>query len=574
MNSPILEKMALEKRLAPIDLALANLLLNRAPDVRKEVFLFLCHLSMATRKGHLCVIVGNSTLLPPPEELWQQAFDEDVDLTFNQLKKEEIEAIRSYISLGALYLPEFLVSDAEQDNNHKTPICRFKDHYYFQRFWIKETALLRHIHFLLNTPTSLKVDEKKVSVEIEALLKAKKILFEQSQAILRACQESVTILCGGPGTGKTYTSAQLIKVLWKALSDDQKKDFEIVLAAPTGKAAANLQKSLSQVIPELEGLKPIKAQTLHRLLGIRHSKNNKEAPRRLKADLLLIDESSMIDVDLMVSLLEAIKPGARLILLGDPNQLPSVEAGGVFADLVNSGISHPVVLKQCMRAELKVIVDFAAIIQANRYEEALSFFSQGIEHHEINANFKNEIMQEALPFFEGEWQDPLEMIAFFNRFRILSPLRKGPYGIEAINALFRKKRMPFIPIILTKNDSEMGLFNGETGVLVKKDPNQEAFQAGDFAIFPGDNPKETKKIPAILLPPFEEAYCLSVHKSQGSEFNQVLLVLPEGSEIFGKQVLYTAVTRAKQKLAIWGSLSTFKQTLAHPCFRLSGITIR
>jgi exodeoxyribonuclease V alpha subunit len=170
--------------------------------------------------------------------------------------------------------------------------------------------------------------------------------------------------------------------------------------------------------------------------------------------------------------------------------------------------------------------------------------------------------------------EPREMMDAFNRFRILSPLRKGPHGVEAINELFLKKPSHAAPIILTKNDRGLELFNGETGVLIRKDLSKPHFQEGDYAIFPGDRPDAIKRVPAVLLPPFEYAYCLSVHKSQGSEFDHVLLMLLEGSENFGNQVLYTGVTRAKRKLEIWCSLATLKKTLSHKSQRLSGISER
>src|SRR5262249_11532711 len=156
-------------------------------------------------------------------------------------------------------------------------------------------------------------------------------------------------------------------------------------------------------------------------------------------------------------------------------------------------------------------------------------------------------------------EEPLELFAKFNQFRILTPFRKGPFGYEALNALCHKNlaktlrlgERSVIPIIVVATDYGLELFNGEVGILVCHHKVNEfsAFQKGDYALFPGNSLEKAgqsmRQIPAILLPKFEYAYCLSVHKSQGSEFERVLLLLPEGSEIFGREVLYTGVTRAR-----------------------------
>jgi exodeoxyribonuclease V alpha subunit len=180
---------------------------------------------------------------------------------------------------------------------------------------------------------------------------------------------------------------------------------------------------------------------------------------------------------------------------------------------------------------------------------------------------------------------PEALFNAFNQFRILSPLRQGPFGVNALNELFKrhfekqaKHRLSFIaPITIMKNDAQFGLSNGEIGILIRQNrepqPFDSLFQEGDYALFIGEQ-GIVRSLPAILLPAFEYAYCMSVHKSQGSEFEHVLLLLPEGAEIFGKEGLYTGVTRAKKGLEIWSSQETFKKILMKHSHRLSGIKLR
>ncbi len=170
-------------------------------------------------------------------------------------------------------------------------------------------------------------------------------------------------------------------------------------------------------------------------------------------------------------------------------------------------------------------------------------------------------------------QNPKELLEAFQRFRILTPLRKGPYGVETLNRtlvrhyLSKTDQWFVAPIMLVNNDYRLELWNGEVGILVRR--KSEHIQEGDFAIFP-----KRGKVPALLLPKYEYAYCLSVHKSQGSEFDHVLLLMPEGSEVFGRELLYTAATRARKKLEVWGSDEVLEKTINTQSHRLSGISHR
>lgn len=542
------------KKISSFDAALAHFLLKTCPQSSEEEACFLCHLSLAAKKGHLCIEANDLNLTPPVAELW--AGEEDGEL----LTDTEIDLLTGSILKGAQTLSE-----------KNFPFIRHEEgRFYFPKFWFKENELTEALKKIYRTPPAIEIDNEKICHEISQLLEIKTVLPEQAEGLHCAIKQSFTMICGGPGTGKTYTAAILIKMILNLLTTQQKADFEVVLAAPTGKAAANLQKSLSASLATLAASGPVKAQTLHSLLGIRQ-KRKSLGSSYLNADLLVVDESSMIDIELMLALLKKVKPGARLILLGDPDQLPSVEAGTVFSDFIQSRTVQPVYLKKCLRAELQEIVDFSKVIQSGEFDKAIPFFSRGIKRNEIGDDIKWDLLNQAAPHFEIDSTDPMEILEAFNRFRILSPLRRGPFGVDAINQWFAKNPKKAAPITITRSKSDIELFNGETGVLIKKDFTIPYFEEGDCAYFPGNQPGTYKQIPAVLLPPFEYGYCLSVHKSQGSEFDHVLFLLPEKSEVFGKQVLYTGVTRAKKTLEIWGSLETLKKTMKTETRRLSGI---
>ena len=303
---------------------------------------------------------------------------------------------------------------------------------------------------------------------------------EQLQAVRMALREPLSIISGGPGTGKSFTAAKLISAF----------TGKIAVAAPTGKATANLRH-----IPNCT------LKTLHSLLSNR---------RQLPFDLIVIDEGSMIDAEMMTRLFEQVHDQARLVILGDRDQLPPIDTGHFFSDLTQ--MAPTCYLKKCHRAELKEIVELAASVKRG----------------------------EKIPF------EPLQLPEIPDGVTLLTPLRKGPFGVDQLNERLRKSGP--VPIIITENAN--GLANGETGILYP-----------DWTT--------TFGLKRTQLPRFEEAYALSVHKSQGSEYDRVYLVVPKGSERFGREMLYTAITRAKKEIRIFADENTLEQCLSQTAARLS-----
>lgn len=589
---PFFDLLFEQKKLAYLDYVLTRRLLRHYPDIEQEVALFLCHLIIAAKEGHLCVHVMEEGLNPSVMQLWQ---NEEGHL----LSSEEARLLTQLMLNGAQQIPDGILTTMHQESNvtPHTPICREGNNFYLQRYWIFETLFLKYLKRQLQTPPTLAIDGGKVKQSVDRLVQDHILLAEQAQAIVQGCIHPLTLVTGGPGTGKTYTAGHLIQVFWHHLSEEQKKSCQIVLAAPTGKAAANLQTSLSRVVAKLEGFPPIQAKTLHALLGMKQSSSYQEGAR-LTADLIVVDESSMIDIKMMACLFEALKPGSRLILLGDKHQLPSVEAGSVFIDLIQLHNSYPHLsipttsLSVCLRAELKSLIDFAQLINQGCAQEVLDGLNQaswqGIKRLHLSVDKKEaqwEFLAHVLPYFPTAIKsanEPQHILELFQAIRLLSPLRKGPFGVEALNQLIWQKISHktatngwiAIPIMIVTNDYRQELFNGETGVLIRRLPLQ-SIGTEDYAIFPSrQGGEQIRKLPALLLPKYELAYCLSVHKSQGSEFDYVVLVIPDGSELFGREVLYTAVTRARKSIEIYGTDAIILKTVKQQGLRLSGIPHR
>ncbi|SCA58674.1 hypothetical protein AB751O23_AK_00010, partial [Chlamydiales bacterium SCGC AB-751-O23] len=263
-------------------------------------------------------------------------------------------------------------------------------------------------------------------------------------------------------------------------------------------------------------------------------------------------------------------------MLGDPFQLPPVEKGACFADFANFNKetifthSH---LDICFRAEAKNLIELAATIKQRTNQEVLSFLSKkssNIFYDPLKDESPQNIKEKCLDFYleqlpknlPDKEQDYLEL---FNQIKILIPLRRGAAGLEEVNSYvnhhlkkyIKTKNSYIFPIILKNNSRDFNLFNGEIGVFIYLNPSNSYTTVHNYALFQKEA-SEVVKVPQSLLPDFELAYCLSVHKSQGSEFKKVMIALPPGSELFGKEVFYTAVTRAKRDLHLLSNETRLK----------------
>lgn len=541
-NWPLVKKLFETNYISHIDYVLAYQLLSKISEAPEELAIFICYLSLAQRQGHLCVYISENHIYPDIKDLWPKSNEESLDINTHNLLQNHLLKILENPLLEQL----------------KTVICQKGPLFYFKRNYLCEQIIKERFELLQASPLS-DLNQKAIEAFLEQEKAAGRLLPEQAQAILMACSKSIVFITGGPGTGKTYTAAKLVQAYLVGLSDRQRNSCRIGLAAPTGKAAANLQASMSKVLDK-NHLEMLSAITLHALLGIKRSLA--QASQQLHFDLLIIDESSMIDADLMHALLKSVQPGTRLVFLGDPNQLPAVSSGALFADLTEAYPEHVGKLATCLRTDLADIVAIGKGI-INGDKSLFTHPTANVQRHSLTANAnpvlnQKKLVERLLPYYTQE------------SFRVLTPMRQGLFGIEQLNEKFylsllknykNDQWMP-IPIIITQTNHDVELYNGETGILHKK-VGAGSLQE-DYAMF------QNRKIPALLLPSFEYAYCMSVHKSQGSEFDHVVLIMPEGAHVFGREVLYTAATRARKRFEIYVDDSVLTNCLARKSYRLSG----
>lgn len=409
----------------------------------------------------------------------------------------------------------------------------------------------------------------------------------QRSAAKMALTRRFSVISGGPGTGKTATVARILALLLEMAGDTPP---EIVLAAPTGKAALRLHQSIMHAADhpalsdKMRGSMPTAVSTIHRLLGV-HARNGgfrHNRDKRLTCDILVVDEASMVDLQLMAALLEALRDDARIILLGDRNQLASVEAGAVLADICDGALQAAVPVTRLTKsyrfgensgiAALSLLINSgkgtaaAALAQSGEYPDVV--WRRLPTGNAFDEAFSAAVRDDSLCCTKAE--SPAEALAKLNSFRVLSPLRSGPYGIDNLNRLCLSavksdaKNARMMPVMISGNNYELGLFNGDTGVVVES-------EGGGTAWFENQE-GGLRHLSAIRLPPVETAFAVTVHKSQGSEFDRVLLILPDRlSEVLCRELLYTAVTRARRFIEIWGSEEVFCQAVEKRTVRTSGL---
>lgn len=591
---PLIQKLVESEYFDFIDFAIAEHLSKRYSFSNEATAAFLCYLSLALRQGHLCVKVNEEQIVPDPISIHKKKSEtvslQDI-LSLNHLLKKSIKT-----HLGVI------LNDVHQEhgNNADAPVYQSGDLYYFQRYWQYEQDIHEHILSIDQAKPFLQPDIQKVLQHVNSLIEKKSILPLQAEAILKGCQNNITIINGGPGTGKTYTAGELLKALWLALSEKDKKQFSLILAAPTGKAASQLEHSLIRATENIENFPRLKAKTLHSLLKLKGS-NSSDEENKINAKIIVVDECSMMDATMMSKFFAAVPLGTKVILLGDKYQLPPVSAGMLFADIIDilSERERCIELKQCLRTDLKSILDFAECIKMGKSEEAIQQLLQENNPIRLSAlNFETNIKKQQNEIVERSFQQISRQMVVeptadtlnkaLQTFCLLSPFRQGPFGTVQLNLLFLQKLISAerhadvlaIPIVISNNNQRFELSNGEMGLLIyhferqRKQPSEGVLEVkeGDYALFLNKNiDQDVRRIPALLLPKYECAFCLSVHKSQGSEYQNVMLLMPLGSELFGRELLYTAVTRARKGLEILSTPDIIRQTIDNHASRLSGL---
>ncbi|MCK9489361.1 MAG: exodeoxyribonuclease V subunit alpha [Xanthomonadales bacterium] len=431
----------------------------------------------------------------------------------------------------------------------------------------------------------------------------------QAQAAAAALRHSLLLVTGGPGTGKTTTITRMLVLLVAQALQAGAAPPRIALAAPTGRAAERMAESVRNAVhalmdagidPALCAHLPTAGTTLHRLLGtipdspsFRHHGDNP-----LPLDLVVVDEASMIDLPLMAKLVEAVPDGARLVLLGDPDQLPSVEAGDVLAGILRAAEgsrdsgdfpAHHVHLTRGWRQSAELdLAPLAAAVREGDSETALALLRSGelsgVHFHEGNADPLRTHRDHLLAHWSelADASDPAEALAKANGLRILTAVREGPQGARSLNArieeLLAGTRRGAGPasaggryfhgrlLLITENSYRHRLFNGDIGICLRDESGTV------MAWFPGDNPQNPRPFHPAALPAHDSAFAMTVHKAQGSEFDEVWLVLPSReNRVLSRELVYTGMTRARGQLHLAGSADVIAQALPQHAGRWSGL---
>ncbi len=468
---------------------------------------------------------------------------------------------------------------------------------YLMRYFLYERRLAEKILSLASQPVSFDADRLRESLE-RLFPRNEDEVDWQKVASIAAATKGFSVITGGPGTGKTTTVARILCIIL-----EQDPSLEIALAAPTGKAAKRLGEAVAHALGVLDcedGIKkaiPPDALTIHRLIGLgsdpaRTVYNEK---RPLSADVIVIDEASMVSLPLMSRLVSAMKKGARLILLGDKDQLSSVEAGFVLGDICDSGGRHEyskefsalvkglcgfslphgensfqdsiVELRKNYRFSSTSGIDLiSACVREGRFVSGITGQTEDViirpapDKSGIRRALAETVIERFSPYIKAG--SIAEKLTLFNSFRILCGLREGPYGVSGINAAVqgilasaglispRGRYYDMMPVMITKNDYTLRLFNGDIGIVAKRpDGVLEAW----FSQTSG-NAQTMRNIPVTRLPENEPVFAMTVHKSQGSEFEHVLLILPdEDAPVLTRELVYTGITRARKSLTVWAN---------------------
>jgi exodeoxyribonuclease V alpha subunit len=419
---------------------------------------------------------------------------------------------------------------------------------------------------------------------------------EQREAAEIALAQAVTVLTGGPGTGKTTTVARLLALLAEQALLSGAPRPRIALAAPTGKAAARLQEAVQHEVAELgesdrARLGELRAMTLHRLLGSRPDTSSRfrhDRGNRLPHDVIVVDETSMVSLTMMARLLEAVRPDSRLILVGDADQLASVEAGAVLADLVDGisarGDMRVATLKTSHRFGESIGL-LAEAIRVGDANCALELLRAGGEHIEFvesedaSAALRPVLLPHALRLREAAQFGADDVgLATLDEHRLLCAHREGPFGVrhwnrqveqwlaEATGQPPRSEWYPGRPLLVTANDHGLCIYNGDTGVVIARADGLRAVIAGaggplDFA---------TSRLSDV-----ETMHAMTIHKSQGSQADEVTVLMPgEDSRLLTRELFYTAVTRAKRKVRVVGPEASVRSAIERRAVRATGLRSR
>ena len=596
--------------LRTLDHALAQSLRRLRPDTPEPVLLGAALASLAVSEGHAGLDPSQPQRLIDAEIEWPAP-----DVWLAQLRAS----------------PWVQVPGADDVVAGDAPLVLENGLLYLRRYREYERRLAAGLQRIATHPLAEADPGRLATLFGQLFPQAREGMDHQARAAAVALRHPLVLVTGGPGTGKTTTIARLLVLLAaQAVQADQALP-RVALAAPTGRAAERMAESLRLAVqrlrlvgiaPALCDAMPSTGTTLHRLLGVipdsprfRHHADNP-----LPYDVVVVDEASMIDLPLMTKLVEAVADGSRLVLLGDPDQLPSVEAGDVLSAILRAsgdGLGTQADDAQALRALLAPdalqplapprrfagrrvqlqrgyrqtdALDLAPLAHAVREGNSATALAllrvgtlAGVHFHEDQSDPLQHHREHLLGHWRGlgEAADPGQALANAGRIRLLTAVREGPQGARGLNAriealLAGVPRPGMAPgyfhgrlLLITENSYRHRLFNGDIGIcLIDRHGSVTAW-------FPGETPDQPRGFHPGALPAHESAFAMTVHKAQGSEFDEVWLQLPRrDNRVLSRELIYTGMTRARQSLHVLGSAEVLEAALARHASRLSGLAAR
>ncbi len=625
-------------------------------------------LSASLRAGHSCLPLAEIA-----DQHWGKSYARKVEQNSSDSVKDSTEQESSLSHAGFVFAPltqlESMLTELNLSEHDNQLVVYKAKSLYLRRYFQFETDLGEAINSRL--AQACQFDNDAVARCIAKLFptgsddKAQELDW-QKIAVANAINKNFSVIAGGPGTGKTYTVTKLLAALVMLHQEQNEKglthdELSIALVAPTGKAAQRLSESIVDAVTGFDKLIdakvltaiPTQAQTIHRLLGVLPNSPNfkHQEDNRLLYDIVLIDEVSMVDLPLMTRVFRALKPDAKVILLGDADQLPSVAAGSVLADIAprphggfspanNAYLSYVCQLdsEQLTAAfPAKLIDETSDETGDKKHFDYLTFLvksrrfdGQGGIGLLANSVIKGDtvtswqLLCQSLPsetlgqvssqlsLAQGnfsQWLAPLvkqyyqpiesckdvkQAFALLSKFRVLCATRQGEQGVEQVNELIKsylgKNNSPYQqsqqalyhgqPIMINENDYRLGLYNGDIGIIwrvLDQEGNEHL-----MACFESD--EAIRQILPSRLPKFESVYAMTIHKTQGSEFGHVAMVISAtqtdqnakqdtGSKLLSRELLYTGITRAKRKLTIAANQKVWRQGVTAQVQRHSGLRL-
>ncbi|ALB01404.1 exodeoxyribonuclease V subunit alpha [Francisella persica ATCC VR-331] len=531
---------------------------SRNSSVRDTLFHLLIELMSAYNHGYSCIKISN-------------------------LADKAIFACDKYQNKVGFKLPSYqeIITILESLDYTKLPIHFAKKYnsLYIKKLWIYENEIAKFIRqkTAINT-----VDINQINQLVAQLFEPSNEIDWQKQAVIKSLSYDFSIIFGGPGTGKTTTVAKLL-LATQMLNQNQQR---IALLAPTGRAAQRITESLRSTIKNINAkdldiddiidvLYKLEGQTIHRFLGLRPNSNYIKYNQQSKApyDLIIIDEASMLDINIFIKLIRAIAENTKLVLIGDANQLPSVEAGSLLANFtVASDTTITAYTTQLLKnyRSQQYINNLANDVLSGYIDRQKYQNDNSISFYDLKS------LTSCLKVYADKYKqlekchDYKQALVELSKFRVLVANKNLEIGTDKLNQKIEKLIGKTIdsnykgkPIMITQNSYSLGLFNGDVGIIWPDATGKLR------AYFDG---KQYKAFNLNILPKYESVYAMTIHKTQGSEFDELVVILPaEDNEALSKQLLYTAITRAKYRLTIISQYHNLNAIIQKSICRYSNI---